>query len=98
MRRSSAVAPHGTDSAPGDTIELGVLFPKATGAGEADGSIFHNPGAKAGHSDTWNLKAKAASAVDVTFTATHSIPEPSTYALFAGLGLLGFAVRRKFIG
>ena len=90
------VAPHVDDNAPGDIIELGVLFTKSTGSGTADGSIIHNRGAKAGHTDTWHFDAKSNSIVDVSFTAVHSVPEPSTYAMIAGLGLVGFAAFRRF--
>jgi hypothetical protein len=32
----------------------------------------------------------------VDFNTTPSVPEPSTYAFVAGLGLLGLALRRQF--
>lgn len=90
------VAPHVSDTAPGDTIELGLIFPRANGSGMADGMIFHNPGASSGHKDSWVMDASATGAgAEVKFTANHGIPEPSTYALVAGLGLLGFATYRR---
>ena len=91
------VAPDAVDSTPGEIIELGVLFTKSTGSGMADGSIRHNPkGVLPTHIDTWHLDAKSNSIVDVSFTAVHSVPEPSTYAMIAGLGLVGFAAFRRF--
>lgn len=93
------VAPHASDSAPGDVIELGVLFTKSTGSGLADGTILHNPPPTAsGHTDKWHLGATSGAAVDATFTAVHNIPEPSTYALWAGLGLVGFGIVRRAKG
>ena len=90
------VAPHATDSAPGEIIELGLIFPKANGSGSVDGMIFHNPGASSGHKDSWTMEASAlATGAAVKFTANHGIPEPSTYAMVAGLGLLGFATFRR---
>jgi len=93
------VAPHATDSAPGDIIELGVLFTKATGSGLANGSLNHNPPPSASsHTDTWHLGATSGAVVDASFTASHNIPEPSTYAMIAGLGLVGFAACRRMKG
>ena len=74
-----------------------MLFTKATGSGMANGSIRHNPAPQIPtHIDTWHLDAKSNSKVDVDFTAVHSVPEPSTYAMIAGLGLVGFAAFRRF--
>lgn len=95
MDASHLTAPHPEDTTPGDTIELGVIFPRPIGDGAAHGIIYHNQGVSSGHQDTWDLYSQAASAVDVQFKAIHIVPEPQTYALWAGLGLLGFAVVRK---
>ena len=92
---SHLTAPHPEDNTPGDTIELGVIFPRPTGDGIAHGTTYHNQGVSSGHLDTWDLYSQAASAVDVQFKAIHIVPEPQTYALWAGLGLVGFAVLRK---
>ena len=92
------VAPHPIDTAPGDIIELGVLFTKSTGSGMADGTIRHNPTPGPSDIDIWHMDAKSNSIVDVSFTAKHNIPEPSTYAMIAGLGLVGFAAFRRFKG
>ncbi len=93
------VAPHAGDSAPGDIIELGVLFTKATGSGTAEGTIFHDPGARTGHTDTWHLDATGLGTpvVTVNFTAEHlGVPEPGTYAMISGVGLVGFAAFRRW--
>lgn len=90
------VAPHALDTAPGDVIELGVLFTKATGSGMADGMIHHNPIPGPSDVDVWHMDAVSNSVVDVNFKAKHIIPEPSTYAMIAGLGLVGFAAFRRF--
>ena len=53
--------------------------------------------AHAGGTDDWQLKATlvAPSEIKWEVTAKHVVPEPSTYAMLAGLGLAGFALYRR---
>jgi len=85
-----------SDNAPGDVVSITTTFPKLKGTSSQAGDIYHN--VVPGHVDSWLLTAKSNSKVDVTFTAEHVVPEPSTYALIAGLGLVGFAGYRRMRG
>jgi hypothetical protein len=69
-----------------------------TGTGALPGSITSAGGLTNGSTGTIFVGGSAAAngTLDVTYTYTASVPEPSTYALMlGGLGLAGFAARRR---
>lgn len=72
---------------------LGVgLFDIAGSQGWATTSVPHGKG-----DDVWALTAKINPAGTMKFnvSANHPIPEPGSFALIAGLGLVGFAAYRR---
>lgn len=89
-----ATAPHAGEVAPGPTFFGGVLFPMTPGAaGTAFGVLPHG-----GHEDQWLLTVtvdRGGTTASGTVKAWHDIPEPSTYALVGGLGLMAFAAYRR---
>ena len=100
MHGQHLVAPHLTDTSPSEVIELGNIFSRVIpGSGMAKGDEAHNKIIHNDHIDKWSVHEQgvAAGGVDVQFDARHiMVPEPATYALIAGIGLVGFAALRRF--
>lgn len=75
------------------TGSLGIALLNVLNAeGNASMSLPHNGGV-----DNWYLWAKIDPAGTLNFRvdANHPIPEPGSFALIAGLGLVGFAAYRR---
>ncbi len=78
---------------PAPTASLAVgLVNVPTASGQALAEVPHNPPGL----DKWSLVAwTSAGGIDFGVTGTHPVPEPGSFALIAGLGLVGFAAYRR---
>lgn len=88
--------PHpGIDVLPGEVYQAVLTVDLAPNSVAFNDAIKLHP--SGGHFDYWKVNAVRleTSKIDVTLNATHNIPEPQTYALFAGLGLIAFAAYRR---
>ncbi len=90
-----AVAPHPGEIAPGPVILGGVLFPGVAGAG-GQAFVIAPHGV---HGDHWLLSITVdpgGTTASGTVRAWHyNVPEPGTYGLVGGLGLVAFAAYRR---
>jgi hypothetical protein len=90
------VAIHPGEAIPSNSFNGGVIFPQLAGSGGiAYGVVEHHVPSTGG--DHWLIDVRvnaAGTGADGKVYAWH-VPEPSAYALVAGLGLVGFAAYRR---
>jgi hypothetical protein len=89
------VAPHPGEGAPSPSFLGAAVFTGGVGSGgSAFGDVPHGS-----HADVWDMVVKITgpTTASIDITVNH-VPEPATYGLIAGLGLVGFGLYRRSRG